>query len=152
METSNLVSSALNWAVAQAFGYKVGLWEDDVNVFVCQLSDGTLRVIAGGTPAIHKQLGIFAPDIDATLANKIMSECNIGVFPIKGMWGATMQIAQHSMTNDGDECAIIRNKNVMMGPTPIIACLRAFVKYRLGPEVVVPNEFLVRRVRKLNSV
>lgn len=114
MKTSELTGPGLDWAVAQACGFKTK-----------RGSSGILYAFIEGVPAE------FRPSSDWAVGGPIIEqECiELQRLSCSLLWGAR----KPSMGG-------LNRTFCCEGPTPLIAAMRCYVASRLGDEVEIPEE------------
>ena len=115
MRTSELTGAALDWAVAKCEG-KNGILHDD----------GITRcIVIAAPPGVYK--GTYRPTINWEQGGPIIERAKIAT-EWSALWG----------------CWLARDLRhagfTFVGPTPLIAAMRAFVASKLGEFVDIPEE------------
>lgn len=118
IKTSELTGTALDWAVARAFGHEVAF------------NSGSLVIIKR-----HDVVDYFDPSTNWGWGGPIIDSELIALNVLKhqpnlGLWMAS--------SNGGYNTPSIPQ----YGPTPLIAAMRCLVASRFGDEVDVPEELL----------
>lgn len=125
MKIDELNVDQLNWVVAKAVGYKVGIWEQDPRAAVCLLPNGDVKFIKGGDVIDWAQNGIFHPATSWETAGPLIQEESISVVAKDGgseWWAAHGEISDEETLG-------------YSGPTALIAAMRCFVASKLGEDI-----------------
>lgn len=115
MKTSELVGSALDWAVAKCEG-KIDRYE------VTQIGDQLWCYEDGEKMR-------FFPSTSWAQGGPLVEREKISVVPIHPGWTGTIDL-------DEGDCMVQTNS----GSTPLIAAMRCFVASKLGDEIEIPEE------------
>ena len=131
IRTSDLVDAALDWAVAEAKGWKTKPWHSYRNLG----TDKEEIVKKGVSIGLRDAFGEirFSPSTDWSQGGPIIHDAGITSGP-----GTTSPAIAHigPSTNSGPW------QDRYVGPTPLIAAMRCYVAFKLGEKVEVPNEFV----------
>lgn len=128
MKASELIGSALDWAVAKCEGYE------------CQFDDGVSGPwLVPQDGYLHDEipLTIYRPSTKWNQGGAIIQRELISVINTHGsMWAATTYPV-HQVYQDHTEAHFQG-----IGPTPLIAAMRCYVATKLGDEVDLPAELI----------
>lgn len=132
MQVRELAGVDLDWAVAKAEGRI-----DDYNSW---LHEATPQDIAGS--------GNYHPSTDWAQGGPIIEREDIAIFPgvyvTPMFWcamqdkGGTQPMALEDL--DGRSAWWFEEREVITGPTPLVAAMRCYVASKLGNEIEVPRE------------
>jgi len=115
IETSELVSAALDWAVAKC--------EAEKDVLYCQQQYGRLLVRIAGNHETTDSEWLYSPSTNWAQGGPIIERERIDVQPdTYPTWSA--------------------DRGHITGPTPLIAAMRCYVASKLGDVVDIPEELL----------
>jgi len=128
MKTSNLIGSALDWAVAKC--------EDK--------PEETLDPLTWECTAYPS--GCYNYSTNWSQGGPILEREFIAVFsvetrPFEGQWAACVDRHQQSRfdNEEGDEMYTFYPSGLSYGPTPLVAAMRCFVEDKLGDEIDIPK-------------
>ena len=120
IKTAELKGTALDWAVAECEEWD---FFDEDGVPIIQLDSSHMRT----------RWGLYSPSTDWEIGGPIIEMEGIQLkhmsYDSNPWWVALIDVPDTSVMKRG-----------CIGPTPLIAAMRAFVASRLGDEVEIPDE------------
>ncbi len=112
MKTNELIGPALNWAVAKCKGLDIRITPS----------------LSGGYNCI---IDSFKPSIDWAQGGPIIEREGISTLLFEGQWFAFNNLPIHDCIKDIADGYV--------GPTPLVAAMRAYVASKLGDDVDIPE-------------
>ncbi len=127
IKTSELIGPALDWAVAECLDYVVefeGYYDDE------QDREIIIRLHGPEVPGRYAGNTEWHPSADWSQGGPIIHQNHIGIFHDDGRWYAVNPRIRP------------KSKWLFSGPDGLVAAMRAYVAYKLGKEVEVPEELM----------
>jgi len=135
IKTSELSGAALDWAVAKCKGF-------DYDVVDGAVLTGDTVMIGGGDFAGCHADEVYAPSTNWAQGGPILDKLFEEGFRIERVKGDCV-LAANSNADSLPLNGIWETPYIDgMGPTVLIACMRAYVASKLGNEIEIPNELL----------
>ncbi len=138
IKTSELTGTQLDWAVAQCEGKKRGYAEHLLDIEDLDLVSGVA----------HSMIQRYSPSSNPAQSYPIIEREGIGFLFDSGSacqdsrWFATLDSQQISTGYEGESFEptyMVDESAGQYGPTPLIAAMRAYVTYKLGAYVEIPD-------------
>lgn len=124
MKTSELIGSALDWAVAKCEG---------VNPRFNMESHGSTWHGWWIANPIYSRMPHYSTD--PSQAYPIIERARISTTDQHGCYGVSQWMASLYLPNDNGQV-------IEFGPTPLIAAMRCYIASKLGDEIEIPKELL----------
>lgn len=131
VNTSQAKGFILDFLVATAQGFKTGQYEGYEDSVCVQMPYGSIKFIKGGNIMDILRHGYWRPTTDPAQAWPIIDEERITVGP-----HTTSPFIAHY----GPADPIVHWEHRFVGPTGLVAAMRAYVAKKLGEEFDVPEE------------
>lgn len=137
MKTSELIGSALDWAVAISEGFSPDQYMRNIDIRLDVLGKCSCLLVP-----INREYVQWGPSTNWAQGGPIIEREKIAVSPFYGEWVAAPSVGELIRDSDGDcmTIAMWESEPHFYGPTPLIAAMRCYVASKLGDEVEVPKE------------
>ena len=139
-EISDLSGAALNYAVAKAIGYAVGVWADDKSAVVCRLPDGRIKFIKGGGGIPTLEHGTFHPGSDWEVAGPIIDRFKISIVEIDGQNYAGRASKAVNAPFPTSSATSVDLTSYQCGASSTEAAMRYVVSEKFGKSFDIPGD------------
>jgi hypothetical protein len=132
MKTSELIGSALDWAVAKCEGYTFRTVKGLTTIY----KDGVY--VGDWLPECREDWGYWAPSLHWAQGGPIIEREISKLF--KNVGGTYTAQIRHEESHPLVAHKVLAGWTNCAGPTPLIAAMRCYVTAKLGEEVEIPEE------------